>query len=265
MRSLCAAVLAGILCLCLAAITQAEDGWEYGAEFGASWRQVTERDGGERLVREEGPAAALDGAVARRSGPWRFLAHGGYFGAKLDYSGRTQFGAGLETETDWLGWEAGAGLERRFLGPVPIRVGASAAYQQRDRSIQPTATTQGLDERYRTGWLTLSAAVEPAGYAALSGSLGCAFSSHAQVSFASTFDDAEVAIDDHCRATVAGEFRLRRAQGRIYFLKPFAAWERYGTTESVPLSAAGIDQGSLYLPETEFLSYGLTFGVRRIR
>ncbi|MEM8769963.1 MAG: hypothetical protein AAGE43_21215 [Pseudomonadota bacterium] len=265
MRSVCSAALFGALCLCLAVVAEADDGWEYEGELGASWRQVTERDNGERLVREEGPAAAFNGAAALRSGAWRYLASAGYFGAKLDYSGRTQFGAGLETETEWQGWHVGAGLERRFLGPVPLRLGALLAYEQRDRGIQPTDTTQGLDESYRTGWLMLNAAMEPSGYAVLSASLGCALTSEAQVSFASTFDAADVAIDDHCRAALAGEFRLRRAQGRTYFLKPYAAWERYATTESVPLSAGGVIQGALYLPGTEFLSYGLTFGVRRIR
>ena len=41
----------------------------------------------------------------------------------------------------------------------------------------------------------------------------------------------------------------------------FVAW----VLPTVPLSAGGATQGSLYLPGTEFLSYGLTFGVRRIR
>ena len=265
MRSSLIGVFLGVLWLLHAAGAAAENGWEYEAELGASWLQVTERDGGERLVREQGPAAALDGAAVLRSGAWRFLASGGYFGAKLTYDGRTQTGAPLATDTDWQGWRVAAGLERRFLGPVPMRIGARFAYGQRDRSIQPTTTTQGLEERYQTGWLMVNAALEPTGYAALSGTLGCALTSAARVSFESTFADAEVTIEDHCRAAVAGEFRLRQAQGRIYFLKPYAAWERYPETESVPVRAAGMTRGSLYLPETEFLSYGLTVGVRRVR
>ena len=106
---------------------------------------------------------------------------------------------------------------------------------------------------------------EPTGFATVAVSAGCALSSDVRVNLGENFDPADVSINNHCRASVESELRLRRWSGGLIFLSPYAGWERYPETESVRLRASGNGVGVLYLPETEMLTFGITLGVRGLR
>jgi hypothetical protein len=241
---------------------QAEERWEYQAELGGSWQQITERDEEQRLVEETGPAASVLGSASRNMAGWRFSAGAGYFSADLNYSGQTQFGAPLETETEWRGWQLQSAVEKRFHVPLPMTLGAALTWQERKRHIGSTFSVTGLKEHYETGWLELHGTLEPTGFATVSASAGCALSSEVRVTLGENFDPADVSVNDHCRASLASELRVRRWAGGLIFLKPYARWERYPETESVRLRASGEGVGMLYLPATEIMSFGITLGVR---
>lgn len=253
-----ASLLIGWQCCALA-----EEHWDYQAELGGSWQQVTERDDeGQTLVEETGPAASVRGSASRNMAGWRFTAGAGYSSADLNYSGQTQFGAPLETDTEWRGWHLESAVEKRLHVPLGLSLGAALTWQERQRRIGSTVSVMGLEERYKTGWLELHGAIEPTGFASISARAGCAFYSDVRVTLGEDFDPAEVSVRDHCRASLESELRVRRWNGGLLFLKPYAGWERYPETEPVRLRAAGNGVGRLYLPETEMLSYGITLGIR---
>jgi len=255
-----AALLIGWHCHVLA-----EEQWDWQAELGGSWQQVTEHDDeGQRLVEETGPAASVRGSASRNLAGWRFAAGAGYSSADLNYSGQTQFGAPLETNTEWRGWHLESTLEKRLHVPLGLSLGAALTWQERRRQIGSTTSVMGLKEHYKTGWLELRGAIEPTGFASVSARAGCAFASDVRVMLGTDFDPADVSVKDHCRASLESELRIRRWNGGLLFLKPYAGWERYPETESVRLRAAGNGVGRLYLPETEMLSYGITLGIRRL-
>lgn len=244
-------------------LAQAEERWDYQAELGGSWQQVSERDEGQRLVEETGPSASVLGSASRNMAGWRFTAGAGYFSADLNYSGQTQYGAPLETDTEWRGWRVESAVEKRMYTPLGLSLGAALIWQERRRHIGSTMSVTGLKEHYKTGWLELRGAVEPTGFASVSVSAGCAFSSDVRVTLGENFDPADVSVEDHCRASLESELRIRRWNGGLLFLKPYAAWERYPQTGSARLRAAGKGVGMLYLPATEIRSFGITIGVIR--
>ena len=53
-----------------------------------------------------------------------------------------------------------------------------------------------------------------------------------------------------------------RIGDRLVYVRPFADWERYDTSGPERLTVGGSGVGTIYLPETEFTTYGITIGIR---
>jgi hypothetical protein len=253
-------LLAGWLCT-----GQPAAAWEYQAGGFAAWQQVSERDDGATLVDEQGLVGGFDGSALVTPGAWRLGVNGGVWAGMLDYDGATQLGAPLSTETEWTGWHLGGVVERRFIGPMPMRLGGGLEYQWRQRSIGSVGTISGLEERYRTLWLGIGGELQPMASTALNLEAACAVSSDVEVRFDATFDDADVSLGDHCRAGVSVSVDVARVGGKTVFVRPFADWERYPRSEAIRLTAGGSGVGTLYLPETELTSFGITIGIRGSR
>jgi hypothetical protein len=238
------------------------DAWYYDAGVSASWFELSERDAGDELVAEEGPLVNVTAGGWITPGDWRLGAYGGFIGGVLDYDGQTQGGTPFATETEWRGWHAGAGVERRLFVPVPGRIGVGLEFEQRWRDILPDDTVAGLNENYQTVWLSITGSAKPTAVTGIEFQAGCAVASRVQVSFADRFDDAAVNLSDHCRAGVGFSLQIGRIGDRLVYVRPFADWERYDTSGPERLTVAGSGVGTIYLPETEFTTYGITIGIR---
>ena len=243
-------------------LAESASAWDYRTGLSGGWQQVSEREDDEELVSEQGLVAGLSAAAWITSGDWQIGIDGGAFGGKLDYDGATQSGAPLTTNTEWQGWHVGMGFERRFLVPVPVQIGGGLEYQYRDRHILSTDAVGGLKERYQTVWLGVRGAIHPTAFSMVEFNFGCAVASEVEVSFVETFDAADLALNDHCRARLAADFDIGKFGSKTVFLSPFVGWERYPVSDAERLTAGGSGVGSIYLPETELRTIGITLGVR---
>jgi hypothetical protein len=256
--------LLGIGILCGAFGPAPAVAWDYqGAAIGG-WRQLSERAGDGQLVSETGPVAGVEGALTTASGGWRFGVDGAFWGGLLDYDGATQLGADFETDTEWTGWLAGARVERRTLLPVPLLLGGRIEYEWRQRRIRSTPAVQGLDEQYGTLWLGIHGSFQPTSFSTVGLDAACAAVSDVEVRFDERFDTTTLPLDDHCRIGVAARFDVGRWGSKMLFVKPFGNWERYPRSDSAGLTANGLRVGSIYLPETEITTFGITIGVREL-
>ena len=123
----------------------------------SAWHQVSERDDDNQLVNEHGAIIGLTGALANRTGAWRFGIDGDLLGGSLDYDGATQLGADLATNTDWERRSVGAFFDRRIRSPIRADIGGNLEYQWRNRDIASTIAAAGLqlespDIRGRSRW-----------------------------------------------------------------------------------------------------------------
>lgn len=224
---------------------------------------MTERDDSSTLVEEDGLLVGFSGALANRAGGWQFGIEGDLLRASLDYDGATQSGSPLDSDTSWEHRRGGVFVERRIYWPVPIDLGGRLDYQQRHRDISSTQDAAGLEEDYETIWLGFRGSMTPWRSSLLQIDVGCAVHSRVDVRFRSELDDASLGLDDHCRASIAAGMDLGRVGSGTFYLRPFAAWERYPRSDSEQLTSGGLPVGQVHLPETEFLTFGVTIGVRR--
>jgi len=255
-----AALCAAYFCVCLGASAMpARAEWTGALGVDAGWQQVKELDGGNELVRESGYLYGLTGSLARIGYGWRFGLDASFSRSALDYDGSTQFGAPLNTDTDWQGAALGMNVTREVLPRVHL--GAEVEVQFRERDIHGTADVAGLDERYRTVWLGLRAVAEPFDTAAFELNAGCAMDSRVDVRFDTFLDRADLTIDDHCRAGASAVFALGRTGASRWLLRPFVLWEKYPRTSAEALTSGGVPVGQVYLPKTEFFTVGVTVGI----
>jgi len=235
--------------------------WDYRVGVLSAWHEVSERDGSEKLVEEDGLLTGLVGALSHTTGVWRYGVDAKALRASLDYDGATQFGAPLETNTDWQHWRIGTFVDRRVPAPLPTHIGVGLEYEWRDREIESTPAAPGLEETYRTVWIGARATFAPMKSTTFELHVACAIDSTVDVAFASNLDRATLEAEDHCRASVASTMSVGRIGTARLFLRPFANWERYPRTKPEQLTSGGIEVGQVYLPETEFISLGITIGL----
>lgn len=251
-----------LICVCcLAAQVAAAAEWRYQAGVTTSWHEVSEHENGNQLVEEQGWMTGLSGVLEHIRGPWRVGVAGEYLDGSLDYDGATQLGLPLQTDTDWQQSSVAMFVDRNISSAGGIQLGGGLEYEWRHRDIASTATAPGLEERYQTVWLGLRGRVSARRSLSAEVHAACAVDSNVDVSFDSNLDDASVTVDEYCRAGVAARADIRRVGRAVLFLQPFAAWERYPRTDSSRLTAGGTQVGQVHLPETEFLTFGITLGI----
>ena len=234
--------------------------WHYQAAVGGAWRTVEESEDGNKLVEEAGPSVGATVALERSIGDWFVGFDAGIERAELDYDGSTQAGAPLATDTDWSEGHFGAIVGRRFDG-VFAGLRGRLQYQWRERDIASTPSAWGLSESYRTVWLDLGLTIRPARLVTLEFELGCAINSRVDISFASALDDAALDVDDHCRIGVEAPIKIGRIYNSTVFVRPFVAWERYPKSSAERLYSSGLPIGQVFLPATEFVSFGVSIGI----
>lgn len=237
--------------------------WRYQAGVSTGWHQVSEYEDGDRLVEEQGWMTGLSGILENRQGGWRTGVAGEYLDGSLDYDGATQLGFPLQTDTDWQHRSAAAFIDRNIDASGDFQLGGLLEYEWRNRDVASTASVPGLEERYDTVWLGLRGRVPIWRSVSAEINFACALDATVDVSFDSDLDDASVDVDEFCRAAVSARADIHRSGRAVVFVQPFAAWERYPRTASEPLTSGGVPVGRVHLPETEFLSFGVTVGITR--
>lgn len=251
-----------LVCACGLAAHPVLAEWRYQAGVSTGWHQISEYEDGDRLVEEDGWMTGLSGTLENRQGAWLTGVEGEYLDGSLDYDGATQLGLPLQTDTDWQHRSATAFIDR-YVGPSGhVQLGGLLEYEWRDRDIASTASVPGLEERYQTVWLGLRGRAPIWRSVTAEINAACAIDATVDVSFDSDLDDASVNVDEYCRAAVSARADIHRSRRTVLFLQPFAAWERYPRTDSERLTSDGAQVGRVHLPETEFLSFGITLGIR---
>ena len=234
--------------------------WHYQAAVEGAWRTVEESEDGSKLVEETGPSVGAAVSLERSSGDWFVGFTGGIERAELDYDGQTQANAPLATDTDWSEGHFGAIVGRRFDG-VFARWRGRLEYQWRERDIASTPDAWGLSESYRTTWLGLGLMIRPTKTVAFEFDLACAIDSRVDISFAAALDDAALDVADHCRIGVEATIKVGRINNSTVFIRPFVAWERYPESSADRLYSGGSPVGQVFLPATEFVSFGVRIGI----
>ena len=234
--------------------------WHYQAAVEGAWRIVEESEDGTKLVEETGPSVGVTVALERFIGDWLIAFDAEIGHAVLDYDGSTQANVPLTTDTDWTEGHFGTVVGHRFDG-VLARWRGRLEYQWRERDIASTPSASGLRETYRTVWLGLGLRIRPVRSVTLDFELACAIDSKVDVSFASTLDDAALDVDDHCRIGVEAPIKIGRFKNSTVYVRPFVAWERYPQSAAVRLRSNGSPIGQVFLPATEFATFGIRFGI----
>jgi hypothetical protein len=132
-----------------------------GISLGAQLEQFNyrEKSDGERLNEEEGPLQGGWLSLAGQLGPVTLGLSAARLKGTVDYTGQTQSGRPLTTETEQGITRFGISLEGPAwqTGQFPISVSPylTSEYSGWNRSIQPTDISRGLTEKYR--WWRLAA------------------------------------------------------------------------------------------------------------
>ena len=112
-----------------------------------------EKSNGEQLNAEDGDLQGGWLSVAHQLGPVTLGFSATRMKGTVDYTGQTQSGRPLSTETDQGITRFGFSLQgpSRGYGPLPLHISPylTAGHSGWNRSIQPTAISRGLTEKYR--------------------------------------------------------------------------------------------------------------------
>jgi len=229
------------------------------------------KDTGTLFDREDGYIPGLVLGLSHTTDRWRFAGDFSFYGGDVLYTGQTNTGIPINTQTTQTIFDLSLRTEYWLQNSKGLEYGLylGAGYHQWDRDIRPTsvngAPVSGLFETYT--WWTGFVGVKTEWYASEN--------SHCMVDvrllqiikpsiyvlFNGLYDNASLALGERMGIKLSFPWRHTMNISSILLVEPFAEAYEFGRSATSSLTSNGAPTGTVFEPRSQTINYGLNVGI----
>ncbi len=226
-------------------------------------------DNGGLVDRERGGLPGLAAALTRTQGDWFISGEVLYYAGEVQYDGRTQSGAPLDTRTgeNLLDYELRAGRWFGMRADSDLAVYAGLGHRRWTRDIHSRSNVNGLFEVYDwwqgslgTKWIFYKAGKLDGG---IDLSLLRTIAPEIKIDFNGTYDNARLDLGERFGGRFSLPWRYHYQDKTAFLFEPYLDGWDLGQSPTQPLTRNSAVMGSVMEPRSETRNYGLAISLVR--